>query len=125
VARPFDTMATYYEYAVIDGVIPANPADAVTQPKVAREGQKRTVLHPLGFAARHVWPCRPGGTRREAAVTDQSAASGETTSHFPNSDSPAAPASDTDAWLSSWHRYCGSYPWTQAYLLIERTTLRP
>jgi integrase/recombinase XerD len=36
---------------VIDGVIPANPAAAVTRPKVAWEGQKRTVLHPLEFAA--------------------------------------------------------------------------
>jgi len=33
---------------VIDGVIPANPAAAVTRPKVAWEGQKRTVLHPAG-----------------------------------------------------------------------------
>jgi integrase/recombinase XerD len=51
VARRFGTVATFYKYAVIDGVIPANPAAAVTRPKVAWEGQKRTVLHPLEFAA--------------------------------------------------------------------------
>jgi integrase/recombinase XerD len=51
VARRFGTVATFYKYAVIDGVIPADPATAVTRPKVAWEGQKRTVLHPLEFAA--------------------------------------------------------------------------
>ncbi len=50
-ARRFGTVATFFEYAVIDGVMPANPATAVTRPKVAWEGQKRTVLHPLEFAA--------------------------------------------------------------------------
>lgn len=51
VARRFGIVATFYKYAVIDGVIPANPAAAVTRPKVPWEGQKRTVLHPLEFAA--------------------------------------------------------------------------
>ena len=51
IARRFGTVATFYKYAVIDGVIPSNPADAVTRPNVAWEGQKRTVLHPLEFAA--------------------------------------------------------------------------
>ena len=51
VARRFGTVATFYKYAVIDGVVAANPAAAVTRPKVAWEGQKRTVLHPLEFAA--------------------------------------------------------------------------
>ena len=51
IARRFGTVATFYTYAVIDGLIPANPATAVTRPKVAWEGQKRTVLHPLEFAA--------------------------------------------------------------------------
>ena len=51
VARRFGTVATFYKYAVIDGDIPANPAAAVTRPKVAWEGQKRAVLHPLEFAA--------------------------------------------------------------------------
>jgi site-specific recombinase XerD len=51
VARRFGTVATFYKYAVIDGVIPADPAAAVTRPKVAWEGQRRTVLHPLEFAA--------------------------------------------------------------------------
>jgi integrase/recombinase XerD len=51
VARRFGTVATFYKYAVIDGLIKANPASAVTRPKIAWEGQKRTVLHPLEFAA--------------------------------------------------------------------------
>ena len=51
IARRFGTVATFYKYAVIDGVLPTNPADAVGRPKVAWEGQKRTVLHPLEFAA--------------------------------------------------------------------------
>jgi site-specific recombinase XerD len=51
VPRRFGTVATFYKYAVIDGLISANPATAVTRPKVAWEGQKRTVLHPLEFAA--------------------------------------------------------------------------
>jgi integrase/recombinase XerD len=51
VARRLGTVATFYKYAVIDGVIAANPAAAVTRPKVAWEGHKRTVLHPLEFAA--------------------------------------------------------------------------
>jgi integrase/recombinase XerD len=42
VARRFGTVATFYKYAVIDGV---------SRPKVSWEGQKRTVLHPLEFAA--------------------------------------------------------------------------
>jgi len=50
-ARRFGTVARFYKYAVIDGVISVNPAAAVSRPKVAWEGQKRTVLHPLEFAA--------------------------------------------------------------------------
>jgi len=48
VARRFGTVATFYKYAVIDGVIPIHPSAAVTRPKVAWEGQKRTVLHSAG-----------------------------------------------------------------------------
>ena len=51
VARRFGTVATLYPYAVIDGLMPANPADAVTRPKVTWERQHRTVLRPLEFAA--------------------------------------------------------------------------
>jgi len=47
----FGTVAGFYRYAVIDGVLAANPAEAVTRPKVTWEGQRRTVLHPLEFAA--------------------------------------------------------------------------
>jgi len=51
IARRFCTVATFLKYAVIDGLIPNNPADAVTRPKVEWQGQNRTVLHPLEFAA--------------------------------------------------------------------------
>jgi integrase/recombinase XerD len=51
VARRFCTIGTFLKFAVIDGVISANPADAVSRPKVAWEGQRRTYLHPLEFAA--------------------------------------------------------------------------
>jgi site-specific recombinase XerD len=51
IARRFGTVATFYKYAVIDGLLPANPATAVSRPKVAWESQKRTTLHPLEFAA--------------------------------------------------------------------------
>jgi integrase len=51
IARRFGTVATFYRYAVIDNVIPVNPAVAVSRPKVEWEGQRRTVLHPLEFAA--------------------------------------------------------------------------
>jgi site-specific recombinase XerD len=64
VARRFGTVATFYKYAVIDGVLPANPAAAVTRPKVAWEGQKRTVLHPLEFAT------LPDGLRAVREVVD-------------------------------------------------------
>jgi len=51
ISRRFCTVATFLKYAVIDGLIPTNPADAVSRPKVEWQGQKRTVLHPLEFAA--------------------------------------------------------------------------
>jgi hypothetical protein len=51
IARRFTTVAVFLKYAVIDGHIPSNPADAVSRPKVDWQGQKRTVLHPLEFAA--------------------------------------------------------------------------
>jgi integrase/recombinase XerD len=51
IARRFGTVATFYNYAVVDGVVPANPAAAVTRPNVGVGGAERTVLHPLEFAA--------------------------------------------------------------------------
>ena len=33
VARRFGTVATFYKFAVIDGLLPANPAAAVTRPE--------------------------------------------------------------------------------------------
>jgi integrase/recombinase XerD len=51
IARRFGTVATFLRYAVVDGLLPSNPADAVSRPKVSWEGQRRTFLHPLEFAA--------------------------------------------------------------------------
>jgi site-specific recombinase XerD len=49
--RRFGTVAGFYKYAVIDGHLINNPALAVTRPKVGWESQRRTVLHPLEYAA--------------------------------------------------------------------------
>jgi site-specific recombinase XerD len=62
IARRFCTVAVFLKYAVIDGHIPTNPADAVTRPKVEWQGQKRTVLHPLEFAALLAAARAAGGT---------------------------------------------------------------
>jgi site-specific recombinase XerD len=62
ISRRFCTVATFLKYAVIDGHIPSNPADAVSRPKVEWQGQKRTVLHPLEFAALLAVSRTAGGT---------------------------------------------------------------
>ncbi len=82
IACRFGTVATCYRYAVIDGVIPANPADAVSRPKVAWEGQKRTVLHvaPSGRGGATDSGCAggraglAGGRRRAVGWRDHRAA---------------------------------------------------
>jgi integrase/recombinase XerD len=51
IGRRFGTIASFYKYAVVDGHLPLNPTLAVTRPRVAWEGQRRTVLHPLEYAA--------------------------------------------------------------------------
>ena len=51
IARRFGMVANFYTYAVVDGISPANPAGVRHPDEVAWEGQKRTVLHPLEFAA--------------------------------------------------------------------------
>jgi site-specific recombinase XerD len=51
IGRRFGTVAGFYKYAVLDGHLTANPAMAVERPKVRWEGQRRTVLHPLEYAA--------------------------------------------------------------------------
>jgi site-specific recombinase XerD len=49
--RRLSTLAGLFKYAVIDEHVPTNPTAAVTRPRVPWEGQRRTVLHPLEFAA--------------------------------------------------------------------------
>ena len=49
--RRFGTVAGFYKYAVLDGYVPADPTLAVTRPRIAWEGQHRTALHPLEYAA--------------------------------------------------------------------------
>ena len=51
IGRRFTTVAGFYRYAVIDGRCPKDPSLAVTRPRVPWEGQRRTVLHPLEYAA--------------------------------------------------------------------------
>lgn len=51
VSRRLSTVAGLFKYAVIDELVATNPTMAVTRPRVPWEGQRRTVLHPLEFAA--------------------------------------------------------------------------
>ena len=51
IGRRFTTVAGFYRYAVIDGHCQKDPSLAVTRPRVPWEGQRRTVLHPLVYAA--------------------------------------------------------------------------
>lgn len=51
ISRRLSTVAGLFRYAVIDEVVAKNPTLAVSRPKVRWEGQRRTVLHPLEFAA--------------------------------------------------------------------------
>ena len=51
IGRRFTTVAGFYRYAVLDGHLQVDPSVAVTRPKVPWEAQRRTVLHPLEFAA--------------------------------------------------------------------------
>ncbi len=51
ISRRFTTVAGFYRYATSDGHCPKDPALAVTRPRVAWEGQRRSVLHPLEYAA--------------------------------------------------------------------------
>lgn len=51
VSRRLSTVAGLFKYAVIDELVASNPTLAVTRPHVRWEGQHRTVLHPLEFAA--------------------------------------------------------------------------
>jgi len=60
ISRRLSTVAGLFKYAVIDELVATNPTMAVTRPRVPWEGQRRTVLHPLEFAARAAAP--PAGT---------------------------------------------------------------
>ena len=51
IGRRFTTVAGFYCYAVIDGHCDKDPSLAVTRPRVPWEGQRRTMLHPLEYAA--------------------------------------------------------------------------
>ena len=51
IGRRFTTVAGFFRYAVIDGHCDKDPSLAVTRPRVPWEGQRRTVLHPLEYAA--------------------------------------------------------------------------
>jgi site-specific recombinase XerD len=49
--RRFGTVAGFFKYAVLDGRLDRDPTLAVTRPRVSWEAQRRTVLHPLEYAA--------------------------------------------------------------------------
>ena len=51
ISRRLSTVAGLFRYAGLDEVVTKNPTLAVSRPKVQWEGQRRTVLHPLEFAA--------------------------------------------------------------------------
>jgi integrase/recombinase XerD len=51
IGRRFNTVAGFFRYALIDGHLQADPTIAVPRPRVPWEGQARTVLHPLEYAA--------------------------------------------------------------------------
>jgi len=51
IGRRMSTVAGLFKYAVLDELVSANPTLAIARPKVDWEGQRRTVLHPLEFAA--------------------------------------------------------------------------
>ncbi len=51
ISRRLSTLAGLFRYAVLDELLTANPTLTVTRPRVAWESQRRTVLHPLEFAA--------------------------------------------------------------------------
>jgi integrase/recombinase XerD len=51
IGRRFGTVAGFFKYAVLHGHLVNNLALAVTRPRVRWEGQRRTVLHPLEYAA--------------------------------------------------------------------------
>lgn len=51
IGRRFGTVAGFFKYAVLDGNATVNPTLAVARPHVGWEGQRRTVLHPLEYAA--------------------------------------------------------------------------
>jgi integrase/recombinase XerD len=51
IGRRFGIVGSFYKYAVLDGRLTTDPAAAVTRPRVPWESQRRTVLHPLEYAA--------------------------------------------------------------------------
>ena len=51
ISRRLSTVAGLFKYAVLDELVASNPTLAVTRPHVRWESQRRTVLHPLEFAA--------------------------------------------------------------------------
>lgn len=51
IGRRFGTVGGFYKCAVLDGRPATDPAAAVSRPRVPWESQRRTVLHPLEYAA--------------------------------------------------------------------------
>ena len=78
IGRRFGTVAGFYKYAVLDSHVPTDPTLAVTRPRIAWEGQRRTVLHPPGVRgaadscpARRTAVPRPGSASGDARPAGQ------------------------------------------------------
>lgn len=67
VSLRFGTVATFYKYAELDGLIPRDPCVHVTRPKVNRAAQRRTFLTPLEYASL-LEASRLAGPREHALV---------------------------------------------------------
>ena len=61
-SRRFTTVAGLFRTAVLDGLLAVDPCLHVQRPKAPWESQKRTVLHPLEFAALLTAARRDGGS---------------------------------------------------------------
>jgi integrase/recombinase XerD len=67
IGRRFGTVAGFFRYAVLDGHLQDKPALAVTRPRVSWKAQRRTVLHPLEYAAL-LTAARQDGSQSHALV---------------------------------------------------------
>ena len=80
IERRFGTVTDSYKYAVLDGHVPTDPTLAVIRPRIAWEGQRRTVPHS---------PYPPNGVKAKSRTTSL----------------PATRASDGEPVVSQLHEH--------------------